>query len=540
MARHRDGRLAEAEQMYRQALRWQPDQPDAYHLLGLLAAQLNRPDEALPLFERAIALNPAVPEYHANYGNALTIAARIDDAEAAFAKAISLRPDFPEALMNLATLRRNRGDLDEAERLLHRSLALRPDWPDAQLNLANVALARQCFEEATTLFARALRAAPTYVHAYEAFARAAARAGRLQEAAAAFRRLLAFDPQNAVARHLLAACTCDPHYEKATEAYIRRLFDHYAPHFDSSLTQLQYQAPALIAQRLAQEVAPDGSLTILDAGCGTGLCGALLRPFAARLVGVDLSAGMLKEAAKRELYDELIEAELGAYMAAHPFTFDVIVACDTLVYHGRLDDAVAAAAKALKPRGRLLFTLEQLSEEGENPYRLAPTGRFCHRVFYVQAMLAAAGLVDAKRRRYGRGHWGVQARDRLGDDKYYHADRNWFLFYYLLASRDAYKQPSYTILGNHDWWFNPYPPLIKGALPTPDTLINNYEQFTQEEQRDILRKAHGPGYDRQFSYDLKARFLQKVESKDGLGCTTIREWRWGATDGWSGKIDVGE
>ena len=115
MAKHREGRLAEAEQMYRQALRWQPDQPDAYHLLGLLAAQVNRPDDALPLLERAIALNPAVPEYHANYGNALTIAARIDDAEAAFAKAISLRLDFPEALMNLATVRRNRGDLDEAE-----------------------------------------------------------------------------------------------------------------------------------------------------------------------------------------------------------------------------------------------------------------------------------------------------------------------------------------------------------------------------------------------------------------------------------------
>ena len=89
---------------------------------------------------------------------------------------------------------------------------------------------------------------------------------------------------------------------------------------------------------------------------------------------------------------------------------------------------------------------------------------------------------------YGRGHWGVQARDRLGDDKYYHADRNWFLFYYLPASRDAYKQPSYTILGNHDWWFNPYPPLIKGALPTPDTLINNYEQFR--------RKSNGTSYAR--------------------------------------------
>jgi predicted TPR repeat methyltransferase len=395
MAKHREGRLAEAERMYRQALRWRPDQPDAYHLLGLLAAQLNRPDDALPLFERAIALNPAMPEYYANYGNALTIAARIDDAEAAFAKAISLRSDFPEALMNLATVRRNRGDLDGAERLLYRSLALRPDWPDAQLNLANVALARRRFDEATTLFARALKTEPNYVHAYEGFARAAARAGRLDEAAAAFRRLLAFDPDNAVARHLLAACIADPHYENAPEAYIRRLFDHYAPHFDGSLAQLQYRAPALIAERLAAAVVPNGSLDLLDAGCGTGLCGPLLKPFAARLVGVDLSAGMLKEAAKRELYDELVEADLAAYMAAHPSAFDVIVACDTLVYHGRLEDVVAAAAAALKPGGRLLFTLEHLPDDsGKHPYRLAPTGRFCHSAAYVRAALATAGLVD--------------------------------------------------------------------------------------------------------------------------------------------------
>ena len=70
-----------------------------------------------------------------------------------------------------------------------------------------------------------------------------------------------------------AAWTSDPHYEKAPEAYIRRLFDHYAPHFNGSLAQLQYRAPALIAERLAGAVAPNGSLDILDAGCGTGLCG---------------------------------------------------------------------------------------------------------------------------------------------------------------------------------------------------------------------------------------------------------------------------
>jgi Flp pilus assembly protein TadD len=105
MAKHQKGQLAEAEQMYRQVLRWRPDNPDAYHLLGLLAGQLNRFDDALALFEHAIAFNPAVPEYHANLGNALKTKSRLEEAEEAFARAISLRPDYPEALMNLATVR---------------------------------------------------------------------------------------------------------------------------------------------------------------------------------------------------------------------------------------------------------------------------------------------------------------------------------------------------------------------------------------------------------------------------------------------------
>ena len=121
----------------------------------------------------------------------------------------------------------------------------------------------------------------------------------------------------------------------------------------------------------------------------------MLKPFAARLVGVDLSVGMLVQAAKRELYDELVEAELGAYLTAHPSSFNIIVCCDTLIYLGRLEDTVAAAATALKPDGLLLFTLEHLARGGDNRhYRLAPTGRFSHSADYVRAILANAGLVD--------------------------------------------------------------------------------------------------------------------------------------------------
>ena len=97
----------------------------------------------------------------------------------------------------------------------------------------------------------------------------------------------------------------------------------------------------------------------------------------------------------RALYDELVEAELGAYLAAHPSSFNIIVCCDTLVYIGQLEDTIAAAATALQPDGLLLFTLEHLAEGGEDRrYRLAPTGRFSHSIAYVRATLANAGLVD--------------------------------------------------------------------------------------------------------------------------------------------------
>lgn len=104
---------------------------------------------------------------------------------------------------------------------------------------------------------------------------------------------------------------------------------------------------------------------------------------------------------------------------------------------------------------------------------------------------------------YGRGHWGLTAANQLGEDRLYHVDRNWFLFYYLLASGDAYKKPVYTVLGNHDWRLNPYPPFAFAGVPSPKSLIHDHTKFNEEDLKEILRKAHGHGYDRKFSYYLE-------------------------------------
>jgi hypothetical protein len=132
-------------------------------------------------------------------------------------------------------------------------------------------------------------------------------------------------------------------------------------------------------------------------------------------------------------------------------------------------------------------------------------------------LLLTGDLID-----YGRGHFGITHRDRLGDNSTYHEDRNWFLFYWLLAGGDSYTVPSYTILGNHDWRINPYPPLALAGAPSPESIINNYEEFVPEYRKWILQIAHGPGHERAFSYASTATGpLDLIEKDPASALSTI-------------------
>jgi len=132
---------------------------------------------------------------------------------------------------------------------------------------------------------------------------------------------------------------------------------------------------------------------VLDAGCGTGLCGPLVAPYARRLVGVDLSAGMLAHAKEKNVYDELLKTELTEYLRDNLGAFDLIVSGDALVYFGDLKDVVAAAATALRPNGLFVFTLERAIGGGADfDYRLGLHGRYSHTRAYVEQLLAFSRL----------------------------------------------------------------------------------------------------------------------------------------------------
>jgi predicted TPR repeat methyltransferase len=89
----------------------------------------------------------------------------------------------------------------------------------------------------------------------------------------------------------------------------------------------------------------------------------------------------------------LYQVELTEYLCDNPATFDVIVSADTLVYFGRLDGVIAAAAAALRPGGVLIFTLEHAEDgEGACEFRLEVHGRYSHTQPYVERLLGKAGF----------------------------------------------------------------------------------------------------------------------------------------------------
>jgi hypothetical protein len=124
-------------------------------------------------------------------------------------------------------------------------------------------------------------------------------------------------------------------------------------------------------------------------------------------------------------------------------------------------------------------------------------------------ILLTGDLID-----YGRGHYGLTARDRLQENSAYHHDRNWFLFYYLLAGDESYTVPTYTTLGNHDWRVNPYPPFAIAGAPSVDSILNNAEEFVPEYKKWLLQIAHGPGHERAFSYVSTAVGTLDLVDKD--------------------------
>ena len=392
----RNERVDEAEPALNAILQRWPDQPDALHFKGVLLHTRGEMDEAVALIRRALALVPDLPSAWNNLGNVLQLARRPDEAAEAYEQAVHHAPTAQEgamALNNLGLLHRKQHRLDQSEGAFRTALERAPDFADAWYNLSETLVQLGRLPEALIAHSRARVLWPAHLQPRNDVIRSLMLLGEKDKAAELLREWLAESPGDAVATHMLAACLGSESPERASDGYVEQVFDQFASSFDSKLEALDYSAPALVVAALARAAGPAaGHLAVVDAGCGTGLCGPGLKPWALHLAGCDLSTGMLQRARSRAVYDVLHKAELTHYLDTQPAAFDAVVSADTLCYFGPLQAVFAAAQRCLRGSGWLVFTVEALPEGSALPHRLQSNGRYAHDRGYLERALTEAGF----------------------------------------------------------------------------------------------------------------------------------------------------
>ena len=197
-------------------------------------------------------------------------------------------------------------------------------------------------------------------------------------------------PDNQIVQHMGKSVLKDTIPERANDEYLKNIFDVFAVDFEQVLSTLDYQAPQEINKYLqelqSQKKLP--KLKILDAGCGTGLCGKFLKSYSKifGLYGVDISGEMLKEAKKKNIYYKLYKEELEHFFSHSKQQFDMVVSADVFTYFGDLSKVFSGVSKCLVSGGRFIFTITENSITEED-YFLHASGRYLHHPKYIEKLL---------------------------------------------------------------------------------------------------------------------------------------------------------
>jgi predicted TPR repeat methyltransferase len=246
-------------------------------------------------------------------------------------------------------------------------------------------------EDAKIYYQQALKYDDQLLAAHHNLAIMLSRQGNYQQADEHLKIIAENDHNNTIAKTLLAAHRGDS-LAALPNTFIQTLFDQYAFNYDQHLKEgLNYQAPALarsFLHRASEETLIAG--VVIDLGCGTGLMGKMMRDVATQLIGIDLSSGMLKQAQKTELYNQLIEQDIITYLSTTTLKAQYITAIEVLNYLGtKTEQLIKHARERLLPGGWLVITAELSEQEAVEFNKHA---RYSYSQDYLTSLLLAHGF----------------------------------------------------------------------------------------------------------------------------------------------------
>jgi len=315
---HQLGEWLAAEACCRAVLARDPKHVGSLQLLGVIAQQAGRFDEAATLFRNVIRLKPEMAPAHHGLGTALVATGKLEEAISAFERALAIQqrnpaapgPDEAESLLNLGYLYARLGKPEKAVALHERAVALKPDFAEAHNNFGALLLAQGKLKEASAEFARALALTPEL---FEKFADVSATLLKLnptlgdavQRATAAWPRLL--PPDDVLRPHELNAIAADPMLRCVLESTTVR---------DIALERFLTSARAAVL-KLAENAAGEAE------GAALGFCSALAQQC---FINEYVFADTPEELAKAERLKQALIAALEGKTAVAPLRL-AAVAC---------------------------------------------------------------------------------------------------------------------------------------------------------------------------------------------------------------------
>lgn len=392
------------------------DTLDLHLLMGEIFLSINAQKSALTAYETALAFKNEEKEawLHCRVGDILLDMKRYEPALVAFSRALAADETCAHALVGMGIVLEAEGQQDEAMESYAMAYAVDPSYHQAALNMGHLFRRKKHMEDALKAYGAVLDADPSHADASRCYAgmiNHLFETGDKGLARQYAEQWYSANPSNPFIAHLAPVCLDNvDRPERASPQYVEQLFDSYAPVFEATLEGLKYRGNRLFSQFLRNVAGmPTGHWRVLDAGCGTGVCADFLRIYADELTGVDISAAMLRESQKKNIYTSLIKEDILPFLERQKRRYDLILAADLCCYFGDLLPLFKAARESLSAQGRFLFSIERLPDKKEGDVMLGLSGRYAHKKDHIMTLLEEVGLNIENikeercfRREYGR------------------------------------------------------------------------------------------------------------------------------------------
>lgn len=388
------GRLHEAERAFEASLALLPGRPSTLVNLGATKLRLSKPLEALDALEQALASTPGDVDAWCHRCEALARLARYGEALASSDKAIAIDAASLPAWQARARLLTQLRQYEEALAALDRLTTLLPQQGTNWLHRGQLLQKLGRHDEALDCYDKALELDRGLAQAWTLRGGIMKDRKRLDEAAECFRQALAHGGEAQLNHYFLASVVGGDAPATAPAHYVQALFDDYADTFDAHLVDvLHYEAHRFLTENL-RWVDRARFAAALDLGCGTGLCGPLVKPMVGRLDGVDLAQRMLDKARALGVYDDLAQSDLVDFLRNATQTYDLVLSADVFIYVGDLEPVFAGVHRALNAGGVFCFSVERSGNE--RGFVLNAHQRYAHSERYVRRLAQQHGFALVK------------------------------------------------------------------------------------------------------------------------------------------------